>query len=190
MTHAGRFWQLEDFTLHPRPVQRPPRIWVGGWSVAALGRAARIGDGWLPGPTANRDTLRTCFAVYRAALRQRGIDPASIEQPLGRDLYLTTDRAERDRVERLFMERYAQAYARWGHANTPREEFQAAGPQARGDRFFVGGPEECLAYIRDLQAAFGITQVLARMHCPEIGPAGARRSMELFARHVIPAFRD
>ncbi len=53
----------------------------------------------------------------------------------------------------------------------------------------VGGPEECIAYIRDLQAEFGITQLLARMHYPEIGPASARRSMELFARHVMPAFQ-
>jgi alkanesulfonate monooxygenase SsuD/methylene tetrahydromethanopterin reductase-like flavin-dependent oxidoreductase (luciferase family) len=164
------------------------RIWVGGWSEAALRRAARLGDGWLPGPTANRDTLRKCFAAHRSALRERGIDPDTIEQPLGRDLYVTTDRTERDHVMRLFTERYARAYVQWGHSNTPATEFQAAPEQ--GDRFFVGDPDECVAYIKDLQAEFGITQFLTRMHYPEIGAAGARRSMELFAAHVIPAFRN
>lgn len=188
VTHEGRFWQLRDFTLYPRPVQQPLRIWVGAWSEAALKRAARLGDGWLPGPTANRDTLRTCFAIYKNALRERGIDPAAAELPLGRDLFVTTDRGERDRVMRLFAERYAGAYVQWGHFNTPETEFQAA--QAQGHRFFVGDPDECIAYIKDLQAEFGITQFLTRMHYPEIGPAGARRSMELFAAHVMPAFRS
>ncbi len=185
--HEGRFWQLRDFTLYPRPVQQPLRIWVGGWSEAALRRAARLGDGWLPGPTANRDTLRTCFATYRAALRERGIDAAAVQAPLGRDIYLTTDRAERDRIMRLFVERYSKAYVQWGHVTTPEREFQ--GIPEQGHRFFVGDPEECVAYIKSLQAEFGITHFLARMHYPEIGPAGARRSMELFAAHVTPAFR-
>ena len=161
----------------------------GRGGARTVRRAARLGDGWLPGPTATRETLRTCFALYNAALRERGIDPATIEVPLGRDLYLTTDRAEGDRVRRLFGERYAQAYARWGHPNTPRAEFERDGGQAQGDRWFVGDPEGCIAYVKDLQAEFGITQFLARMHYPEIGAAGARRSMELFARHVIPALR-
>ncbi|HEY7676920.1 MAG TPA: LLM class flavin-dependent oxidoreductase [Candidatus Methylomirabilis sp.] len=187
VTHQGRFWQLRDFTVYPRPVQRPMRIWVGGWSAPALRRAARLGDGWLPGPTANRDTLRRCFAVYRNALRERETGPHTMEQPLGRDLYITTDRAERDHVMRLFTERYARAYVQWGHFNTPATEFQA--PPERGDRFFAGDPDECIAYIKDLQAEFGITQFLTRMHYPEIGPTGARRSMELFAAHVIPAFQ-
>jgi len=188
VTHQGRFWQLRDFTLHPRPVQHPPRIWVGGWSAAALRRAARLGDGWLPGPTANRATLRTCFETYRCALRERGIDPATGEVPLGRDLYVTTDRAERDRVMRLFVQRYAQAYVQWGHFNTPEAEFQAT--QEQGQRFFVGNPDECIAYVEDLRQEFGITQLLMRMHYEEIGPAGARRSMELFAAHVMPAFKS
>ncbi len=187
VTHEGRFWQLGDFALFPRPVQRPPRIWVGGWSEAALKRAARLGDGWIPGPTADREKLRTCFATYRKALQERGIDPDSVERPLGRDLYLTTDRREGERVMQLFAARYAQAYVRWGHANTPEAEFHAA--QEQGRRFFVGDPDACIAYIKDLQAEFGITQFLTRMHYPEIGPAGARRSMELFAAHVMPAFR-
>ncbi len=49
----GATWTFADLGARPRPVQPGgPPIWVGGSSPAALRRAARRGDGWLPqGPT-------------------------------------------------------------------------------------------------------------------------------------------
>ena len=43
----GRFYQLRDCLLYPKPVQKPMvPITVGGHSKAALRRAARVGSGW------------------------------------------------------------------------------------------------------------------------------------------------
>jgi probable F420-dependent oxidoreductase len=44
---------VDGFGARPRPVQRPrPPIWVAGSSPAAIRRAGRLGDGWLPqGPS-------------------------------------------------------------------------------------------------------------------------------------------
>jgi probable F420-dependent oxidoreductase len=48
-TYQGRFVQFRDVTVAPRPRQQPrPPIWVGGNSRAALRRAVRCGDGWIP----------------------------------------------------------------------------------------------------------------------------------------------
>jgi probable F420-dependent oxidoreductase len=45
----GRYTTLRGITVQPKPVQRPgPPIWVSGRKDAALRRAARVGDGWLP----------------------------------------------------------------------------------------------------------------------------------------------
>jgi probable F420-dependent oxidoreductase len=45
----GRFNHFSHLSIHPRPVTRPhPAIWVAGRRTAAMRRAARLGDGWLP----------------------------------------------------------------------------------------------------------------------------------------------
>jgi probable F420-dependent oxidoreductase len=48
VSFTGRFHNLKDVSIVPRPVQRPIPIWFGGSSDAVLERAARLGDGWMP----------------------------------------------------------------------------------------------------------------------------------------------
>jgi probable F420-dependent oxidoreductase len=46
--HHGEFFDFGPVMFEPKPVQRPrPPIHIGGESDAALGRAARAGDGWI-----------------------------------------------------------------------------------------------------------------------------------------------
>jgi probable F420-dependent oxidoreductase len=45
----GEFVDFADISFEPKPVQKPyPPIWIGGSSMAALLRAARVGSGWYP----------------------------------------------------------------------------------------------------------------------------------------------
>lgn len=49
VSHQGRFFNFEDVTLLPKPMQQPyPPVWVAGRSDAAIRRAAIVGDGWYP----------------------------------------------------------------------------------------------------------------------------------------------
>lgn len=46
---AGKFTSFDDGVFEPKPVQSGGiPIWIGGQSDAALGRVARLGDGWHP----------------------------------------------------------------------------------------------------------------------------------------------
>jgi probable F420-dependent oxidoreductase len=47
-TFEGQFYNIKDAWFYPDPQGDGPPIWVGGSSPAALRRAARYGDAWMP----------------------------------------------------------------------------------------------------------------------------------------------
>ena len=64
----GQTVSFRDVIVSPRVAQRPrPPIWVGGNSPAAVRRAARHGDGWVPWEL----TLEQCAAAVAHAQRTR-----------------------------------------------------------------------------------------------------------------------
>jgi probable F420-dependent oxidoreductase len=80
-------WGGGDVGQRPRPVQPGgPPIWVGGSSAAALRRAARLGDGWLPqGPP--EGGMATAIATLKRLRAEAGRDgPFAIGG--GVDLYV------------------------------------------------------------------------------------------------------
>src|SRR5207247_987963 len=74
----GLFTRLDGVTLAPKPVQPGgPPIWVAGRSEAAMRRAGRLGDGYLPylfSPERFRDGL----AKARGYAEKAGRDPSAI----------------------------------------------------------------------------------------------------------------
>src|SRR4029453_12815082 len=71
----GRFHNLKEVSILPPPVQRPIPIWFGGSSDAAMTRAARLGDGWMPIMAADAQAEQK-LAALREQLKSFGRDPA------------------------------------------------------------------------------------------------------------------
>ncbi len=68
-TFAGEFCRFSNVKFLPKPVQQPhPPIWVGGHSLPAIRRAARLGDGWMHagGDPAELDACLRRLAELRA----------------------------------------------------------------------------------------------------------------------------
>jgi probable F420-dependent oxidoreductase len=77
--HEGPTWRFQDVGLRPRPVQQPrPPIWVGGSTPAALRRAARRGDGWLPQGVPAMGMERAIASVRELRAKDRGGAPIEI----------------------------------------------------------------------------------------------------------------
>ena len=76
-TFHGRFYDLEDVGVYPKPVQKPhPPIWVGGWVDGALRRVARYGDAWHAGGPP--ELLAERFAKLQQYALEYGRNPDDI----------------------------------------------------------------------------------------------------------------
>ncbi len=74
VTFSGRFHDLREVSIVPQPIQRPIPIWFGGSSDAAVKRAARLGDGWMP--IMAPDQAAAKLDLLREHLKAFGRDPA------------------------------------------------------------------------------------------------------------------
>src|SRR5262247_3197402 len=75
---------FHDVMVAPRPAQRPrPPIWVGGNSRAALRRAARFGDGWVPWEIAPAEYAQAVTEARRLRAEAGRTGAFELVAPLG-----------------------------------------------------------------------------------------------------------
>jgi probable F420-dependent oxidoreductase len=80
VTHKGRFFNIQNLTLGPRPVQKPhPPIFTGGSADIALKRAGTWANGFICGSSAIPDFPSTWEKLAQYA-RAAGRDPKEIEK--------------------------------------------------------------------------------------------------------------
>ncbi len=90
VTFHGRFRQLEDLPIAPKPVQRPhPPIWFGGSAPKALARAVRHGDAFLGAGSSSTADFAEAVGVVRRELADQGKDPTGFT--IGKRVYLCVD---------------------------------------------------------------------------------------------------
>ena len=75
VTFKGKYYQYENATIAPRPVQQPLPLWIGGSSDAAIKRTARLGSGWIGGIASPGDVKKVIRGIKTEASRcGRNID--------------------------------------------------------------------------------------------------------------------
>ena len=47
VSYRGKFWNLNEVSMKPKPIQNGLPVWVGGKADVALKRAAKHADGWI-----------------------------------------------------------------------------------------------------------------------------------------------
>jgi alkanesulfonate monooxygenase SsuD/methylene tetrahydromethanopterin reductase-like flavin-dependent oxidoreductase (luciferase family) len=67
--YDGEFFHLKEARCNPKPIQRPPRIWVGALGERrALALAGQLGDGWNAAFVSPEEFARKLAIVKEAAL--------------------------------------------------------------------------------------------------------------------------
>ena len=80
VTHKGRFYNVENLTVGPKPIQKPhPPIWTGGSAEVALKRAGTWANGFICGSSAIPDFPSTWEKIAGYA-RAAGRDPNKINK--------------------------------------------------------------------------------------------------------------
>lgn len=89
----GAFYHVPPAIIEPRPVQRPhPPIIIGGYSAAAVRRAATLADGFVGG-NLPLPRVAPLFHELRAAAEAAGRDPAAL-RVVCRGAYRVFDRPQ------------------------------------------------------------------------------------------------
>jgi probable F420-dependent oxidoreductase len=114
-SYEGEIYALDDVWMDPKPVQSGgPPIWLGGRSNAAIARAARLGDGYMPYMySAERcrhafQEVRDKAAELEVGLREPYVQSAFVYV----SLHDSTERA-RELALRDLSWRYGQNFTPW-----------------------------------------------------------------------------
>jgi alkanesulfonate monooxygenase SsuD/methylene tetrahydromethanopterin reductase-like flavin-dependent oxidoreductase (luciferase family) len=90
VTFDGRFRQVDDLPIAPKPVQRPhPPIWFGGQAPKALARAVRHGNAFLGAGSSTTAKFAEAVKTVRRELAEQGKEAAHF--PIGKRVYLMID---------------------------------------------------------------------------------------------------
>ncbi len=127
----GRFWNFENVSMEPKPIQKPrPSIIFGGHHENALRRAVKHADGWMGAGSSSSGAFIRESARIRQLLKEFKRDAASFG--FSKRVYLAVDndeaRAER-RIRDWFGKRYKNAdlgprVSIWGSAAKCTEKIQ------------------------------------------------------------------
>ncbi|HMD66960.1 MAG TPA: LLM class flavin-dependent oxidoreductase [Stellaceae bacterium] len=101
-TFRGRFYNLDNATMSPKPLQKPMPLWMGVGHPDAVRRAARIADGWMGSGGSSVAAFSRSVPILREALEQAGRDPTTF--PTSKRVFMAVD--ERPQVARAELHRW------------------------------------------------------------------------------------
>ena len=194
----GKYFQVPKTVLTPKPMQKPyPPIWYGVSATKSLQRAANRGCVQIMSPRHGVNELKDHYAPYEQAAAAVGFDIP--ERPIIRQVFVAPTTAEAEAlaapaVNHLYRELYGKASAAGdrvlraddGSVITDHEQVDFDNFK---DRYIIGDPEFAIASIKRYQDAVDPSEMVCWMHMPGIRGADAMRSVELFAKEVMPQFK-
>jgi alkanesulfonate monooxygenase SsuD/methylene tetrahydromethanopterin reductase-like flavin-dependent oxidoreductase (luciferase family) len=199
----GRFHAFGPTTSLPRPTQRPrPPFWIAALATeSSFVNAGRLGHAVMAIPIFHAE-MRRLIGCYRDAWRAAG-HPGDGRVMIAFHMFCHEDAGEAVRIAREPLNRYLRAlvdaardwttgttskdYANYGKMIAKLEEDTFESNVANGSAW-VGTPAQLVEQIAAYRAAVGdFEQASLQVNFNTIPYADARRSIELFARDVMPA---
>jgi alkanesulfonate monooxygenase SsuD/methylene tetrahydromethanopterin reductase-like flavin-dependent oxidoreductase (luciferase family) len=184
--HRGRFHTLSGVQASLKP-KRPggPPIWMAGDVEAAVKRAAKLADAWMPSPMVTQDAVGRLGALFRETRAAAALPPA-IEFPIIRECHVGSGTGNAlDEVREPLAFKY-EAYASWGGASgfVPAERIRANFDEFAASRFIIGSENEVVDRIGSYGESTGTDHILLRVQWPGLGQKTVVRTLERLGRVV------
>lgn len=182
VSHHGRFYQFDNVTLEPRPVQQPCPIWIasnptgltwkdGGSAPEAVieksfRRVARYADGWMTNKV-SPEQFRQQWARIKAMAREEGRDPTKLGNALYHNINIQQDRKAALAESKAFLDKYYTS------------NFSAAFVEGFTT---AGNPGHCIQELKDYFNS-GLQHVALRLTSWD-----QQEQLKRFLNEVAPAF--
>jgi alkanesulfonate monooxygenase SsuD/methylene tetrahydromethanopterin reductase-like flavin-dependent oxidoreductase (luciferase family) len=204
-SYEGRYYRFRDLTVVPKPLQRPyPPLYTGGTSLATYEMAGRRGWGMFLPPLLPFQVMVPSINAYLAAARQAGQRPNIVYI---RPVYLGDDSRQIEHEVKAALLSFLACNASPVKGLPDREDliakgfaFYASGALESLTRLsyedilqqeigFVGTPDQVIGQIRRLLEQAPVTELAIVANFGGLESWKVLKTQELFARHVMPAFR-
>jgi len=193
----GKYYKVPETQLTPKPQQSPhPPIWYGVSATNSLKRAARRKAVQIMSPRHGPEELVQHFKPYEEEAAKIGWKIP--ERPIIRNVFVAETHTKAEEIagpalKYLYTELYGAASAAGervlkaadGSIITDKDSVTF---DTFKNRYIVGDPNFAIEQLSLYRDAVDPSEVVCWMHLPGISGANARKSMELFAKEVMPHF--
>jgi alkanesulfonate monooxygenase SsuD/methylene tetrahydromethanopterin reductase-like flavin-dependent oxidoreductase (luciferase family) len=190
-SHKGDFWAFDELTLYPRPIQRPhPPIWVAGTSAEGLGWAGRQGYHIMTvGHPHPPEKVRPGVEAWKQGLIEAGYDLREKHCQFHVRTHVNESAEQARSIGVAAVKRYDEI-SRIGRRSltAPPGEYDWGMMLATG-RNNYGNPDQCIEHIRNAMKHYHFDTLTTTFNFGGIPHAEILKSMRLFAKEVMPAFR-
>lgn len=195
-SHHGKYFHVDDVSVLPAPRQKPhPPVWLAcTGNPEGFANAGRRGFNLLTvSHVFPLDKLAGLIQLYRESAAGAGHDPALLQVSTHYQVCCAEDRREAIAAGLQAITRYRDLNSearRQGSATLiGRPDRDPPEALLEDNRVCLGDPDDCLAILSQARRTLGLTQVDCTFYFGGLDYDFARRSLELFAREVMPRLR-
>ena len=205
--YDGEFWKIEEpIEIFPKPIQKPhPPFYVASISPRSYEITARMGASLMRSPQfTDLDTVAAGYEAYKTKMREFGLDPDAMDQPIAVRTYVapTNEEAMAETENMVWFFKLMATLLPGapgrptppsGYENYPLDpsvlsQVTTDDVWERGTCF--GTPERVIELYKAYMHRIEASSFMCQMRPGGIDHKKVLRSMELFAKEVMPALRE
>ena len=191
ISHAGQFWSFDELTVYPRPIQQPsPPIWVAGTSAEGLGWAGRQGYHIMTvGHPHPPEKVRPGVEAWKQGLMTSGYDLKTKHCQFHVRTHVSERSANARSIAMAAIKRYDEISRIGRRSLTASPEDYDWNMMLATGRNNYRNPDECITNIENARKNYYFDTLTTTFNFGGIPHFEILKSMRLFAKEVMPAFR-